>query len=113
MIFVIDKSLRCFLNIHISAITLASSSCAKAIKSKSSLVFGDVYIKESLQNKGAAKMLIIIITGAIDDGKKRLPVHISREHIFWLQKPLVNGQLEHLVSQVLDQPMRVISGTLQ
>ena len=69
--------------------------------------------QESWQNKGATKMPIIIITGAMDDGKKRLPAEFSRERVFWLQKPLVNGQLEHLISQVLDQPMRAKAGTPQ
>ncbi len=69
--------------------------------------------QELWQNKGATKMPIVIITGAMDDGKKRLPAQISRERVFWLQKPLVNGQLEHLISQVLGQPMRAKTGTPQ
>lgn len=69
--------------------------------------------QESLQNEGTKKIPIIIITGAIDEGKKHLPAAVSRERVFWLQKPLVNGQLEQLISQVLDQPMRLTAGTAQ
>lgn len=69
--------------------------------------------QELWQNKGATKIPIIIITGAIDDGKKRLSSLTSCERVFWLQKPLANGQLEHLISQVLDQPMRARTGIPQ
>lgn len=57
--------------------------------------------QESWQQKGEKKMPIIIITGAIDEGKKRLLPLVSREGIFWLQKPLVNGQLESVIAQAL------------
>ncbi len=50
---------------------------------------------------GMKKLPIIIITGAIDEGKKRLPSLASREGVFWLQKPLANGQLEAVISQAL------------
>lgn len=57
--------------------------------------------QESYQHRGAKKLPIIIITGAVDEGKKRLPSLVSRENVFWLQKPLVNGQLENIIAQAL------------
>lgn len=57
--------------------------------------------QESWQHKGDKKVPIIIITGAIDEGKKCLSTLVSREGVFWLQKPLVNGQLEHVIAQAL------------
>ncbi|MDF3014425.1 MAG: domain S-box protein, partial [Cellvibrio sp.] len=56
---------------------------------------------ESWQREGKKKLPIIIITGAIDEGKKRLPSAVAREGIFWLQKPLANGQLEAVITRAL------------
>ena len=47
------------------------------------------------------KLPIIVITGAIDEGKSRLQPLVGRDHIFWLQKPLVTGQLESVIKQAL------------
>lgn len=44
---------------------------------------------------------IVILTGIIDDGKKRLPTLGARENVFWLQKPLASGQLEAVIAQAL------------
>lgn len=57
--------------------------------------------QEFWQHNGDKKLPIIIITGAIDEGKKRLPSLLAREGVFWLQKPLVNGQLERVIAQAL------------
>ena len=51
--------------------------------------------------KGTKKLPIIIISGAIDEGKKRLPTLGAREGVYWLQKPLINGQLETVIAQAL------------
>jgi len=59
--------------------------------------------QESYQHGGAKKLPIIIITGAVDEGKRRLPSLVSRENVFWLQKPLVNGQLENIIAQALEK----------
>lgn len=57
--------------------------------------------RESWQNKGLKKTPILIITGAIDAGKKSLPAVVSSEGVFWLQKPLIDGQLERAIAQAL------------
>lgn len=59
--------------------------------------------RESYAPNGEKKLPIIIITGAIDEGKKRLPSLAAREGVFWLQKPLINGQLETVIAQVLEK----------
>jgi CheY-like chemotaxis protein len=59
--------------------------------------------QESYQLQGDKRLPIIIITGAVDEGKKRLPSLVSREGVFWLQKPLVNGQLENVIAQALEK----------
>ena len=59
--------------------------------------------QESYQYENAKKLPIIIITGAIDEGKKRLPSLLARDGVFWLQKPLVNGQLERVIAQALEK----------
>ncbi|WP_331344045.1 PAS domain S-box protein [Cellvibrio sp. UBA7661] len=58
--------------------------------------------QESLLQDGK-RLPVIIITGAVDEGKKRLPELVSRSGVFWLQKPLVNGQLEDIIQQALAQ----------
>lgn len=60
-----------------------------------------IQLQESLQLNGEKKLPIIIIIGAIDEGKKYLPSLAHRENVFWLQKPLVSGQLEHVIAQAL------------
>jgi PAS domain S-box-containing protein len=60
-----------------------------------------IQLQESLQLNGEKKLPIIIITGAIDEEKKYLPSLAYREDVFWLQKPLVNGQLEYVIAQAL------------
>lgn len=57
--------------------------------------------QESYQGRGEKKLPIIIITGALDEGKKRLSSLVARESIFWLQKPLVNGELESVITRAL------------
>ena len=47
------------------------------------------------------RLPIIIITGAIDEGKTRLPSLVGCDQVFWLQKPLVSGQLEAVIEQAL------------
>jgi len=59
--------------------------------------------QEAHQQNNMKKLPIIIITAAVDEGKKRLPSRVSRDGIFWLQKPLVNGQLESVIAQALDK----------
>jgi PAS domain S-box-containing protein len=44
---------------------------------------------------------IIVITGAIDEGKRELDSSVAGVDIYWLQKPLIGGQLEHILEQVL------------
>ncbi|HSC68729.1 MAG TPA: PAS domain S-box protein [Cellvibrio sp.] len=57
--------------------------------------------RESIQRNPAKKLPIVIITGLIDEGKASVPGLLSREAVFWLQKPLANGQLETVVGQAL------------
>lgn len=57
--------------------------------------------QESFIANGEKKLPIIIITGAVDEGKKHLLSLASRDDIFWLQKPLVEGQLESTIAQAL------------
>lgn len=49
------------------------------------------------------KMPIIIITGAVDEGKQRLAVLGENKSIYWLQKPLVNGELDAVINMALQQ----------
>ncbi len=49
------------------------------------------------------KIPIIIITGAVDEGKQRLASLGNRADIYWLQKPLVNGELDAVIQQALQQ----------
>ncbi len=69
--------------------------------------------QESWQLNGEKKLPIIIITGAVDEGKKRLPSLLSRDGVFWLQKPLVNGQLESVIAQALAKLAVDIAGAAQ
>jgi PAS domain S-box-containing protein len=57
--------------------------------------------QEMMQPGVTKKLPIIIIAGAIDEGKQRLPDLGAAEGVFWLQKPLVNGQLEAVINQAL------------
>ncbi len=53
--------------------------------------------------KSDRKLPIIIITGGLDEGKKRLAKLGTQTRIYWLQKPLVNGELDAVVKQALQQ----------
>ncbi|WP_323813781.1 PAS domain S-box protein [Cellvibrio sp. NN19] len=59
--------------------------------------------RESSAQNPEPKLPIIIITGTIDEGKTRLPSLVGRDNVFWLQKPLVTGQLEMVIKQALAQ----------
>ncbi len=69
--------------------------------------------QEMMQPGMTKKLPIIIIAGAIDEGKKRLPTLGAREGVFWLQKPLVNGQLEAVIRQALAQSTGETTGVAQ
>lgn len=58
--------------------------------------------QEAIQ-QGDKRLPVIIITGAVDEGKQRLPELLARDGVFWLQKPLVDGQLETVIHQALAQ----------
>ena len=59
--------------------------------------------QESHRPKGANKVPIVIVTGAINEGKSSQPALGSDKGIFWLQKPLIDGQLEELIAQVFEK----------
>lgn len=49
------------------------------------------------------KLPIIIITGGLDEGKQRMAQLGMQTNIYWLQKPLVNGELDAVIKQALQQ----------
>jgi signal transduction histidine kinase len=69
--------------------------------------------QESHQRTGAKKLPIIIITGAIDEGKKSQPPLHSSSDIFWLQKPLISGQLEQIIARALEKKTLSSEGEVQ
>jgi CheY-like chemotaxis protein len=59
--------------------------------------------QESYRRKGLTALPIVIITGALDEDKINQSSLGSGDAIFWLQKPLVAGQLERVIAQALEQ----------
>ncbi len=60
-------------------------------------------LRQQEVHQQSKKMPIIIITGSVDEGKQRLAGLDNRTSIYWLQKPLVNGELKAVVQQALQQ----------
>lgn len=69
--------------------------------------------QETSAPTGHAPPAIIIITGAIDEGRARLAALAERDNVFWLQKPLVNRQLETVIAQALARLAARTPGGLQ
>lgn len=59
--------------------------------------------QENHRFKNVKKLPIIIITGGLDEGKQRLSRLGVQDDIYWLQKPLVNGELDAVIKQALQQ----------
>lgn len=59
--------------------------------------------RESHRRKGVHQVPIVIISGAINEAKKSQPALGSETGVFWLQKPLIDGQLKELIAQVLEK----------
>lgn len=66
--------------------------------------------QESYQSQDNKRLPIIIITGAVDEGKKRLPSLVAHDGVFWLQKPLFNGQLESVIAEALEKRVASSAG---
>ncbi len=67
-------------------------------------------LRQQEQHQQNKKIPIIIITGAVDEGKQRLAGLGNRTSIYWLQKPLVNGELDAVVQQALQQLSNEVQG---
>lgn len=70
--------------------------------------------QQEMMQPGMTRTLpIVILTGTLDEGKKRLPALGAREDVYWLQKPLANGQLEAVIAQALARSHGETTGAAQ
>ncbi|HTF96872.1 MAG TPA: PAS domain S-box protein [Cellvibrio sp.] len=58
-------------------------------------------LKQQESHQQYKKIPIIIITGNVDEGKQRLASIDIKNSIYWLQKPLVNGELNAVIRTAL------------